>query len=503
MTVAEPLNSPAVQQIAVRNPLTGETIGALRVMGRTEVEAAVQRARAAQPAWAQIPVRTRARLLRDWADVVWKDREQMMAIIRRETGKSMSSAFVEVAALDSITNHFAQQGPKILRRQKRRALFPIIEQARVYYHPHGVAGFITPWNYPYLNALGDLIPALIAGNTVVLKPSEITPYTALHSVEMMHKIGIPRDVVQVVTGDGTTGAALVDCVDYISVTGSTATGRKVALRAAERMIPYSLELGGKDPLIVLNDADLDAAVVGTLRSALENAGQACVSVERVYVEAGIYDAFITRIVDVSKQISLGATDDYTVCMGCMTNERELLRTEEHIRDAVEKGARVLSGGKRRPDLGALFFEPTILVDVDHTMKAMTEETFGPIVSIMRVRDADEAIRLANDSEYGLSASIYTRNLKRGEQLAQRIESGDVSINRPLMIFGTPSLPMGGVKSSGVGRRNGAEGMLRFVRPQSILIDTLFLTPPSLLFTDSLSVTAFKTMRAVRRIMPFI
>ncbi|MCC6803672.1 MAG: aldehyde dehydrogenase family protein [Anaerolineae bacterium] len=205
----------------------------------------------------------------------------------------------------------------------------------------------------------------------------------------------------------------------------------------------------------------------------------------------------------SQQVTLSAADDYTVCMGCMTNERELLRTEAHIHDAVEKGARVLSGGRRRPDLGALFFEPAILVDVDHTMKAMTEETFGPIVSIMRVRDADEAIRLANDSEYGLSASIYTRNLKRGEQLAQRIHSGDVSINRPLMIFGTPSLPMGGVKNSGIGRRNGAEGLLRFVRTQSILIDNLFLTPPSLTFTDSLSVRAFKAMRAIRRVVPFI
>ncbi|MCC6803671.1 MAG: aldehyde dehydrogenase family protein [Anaerolineae bacterium] len=283
MTVAEPVNVVSAQHIAVKNPVTGETIGALAVMGRAEVEAAVKRARAAQPAWAQTPVRTRARLLRDWTDAVWKDREQTMAVIRRETGKSLSSAFVEVAALDNITNHFAQQGPKILRRQKRRALFPIIERARVYYHPYGVVGFITPWNYPHLNALGDLVPALIAGNAVVLKPSEITPYTALYGVEMMHQVGIPRDVIQVGTGDGTTGAALVDFVDYISVTGSTATGRKVAQRAGERMIPYSLELGGKDPLIVLNDADLDAAVVGTLRSALENAGQACVSVERVYV----------------------------------------------------------------------------------------------------------------------------------------------------------------------------------------------------------------------------
>lgn len=504
-TAAEPIKGvgAGAQHITVKNPITGEAIGALPVMDRADVEAVVNRARAAQPAWERTPISLRAKLVRAWADAVWNDRDHAMEVIRRETGKSLSSAFVEVAALDNIANHYAQQGPNMLRRQKRRALFPIVQRARVYFHPHGVAGFITPWNYPHLNALGDLVPALIAGNTVVLKPSEITPYTALYDVELMYKVGIPRDVVQVVTGDGTTGAALVDFVDFISVTGSTATGRKVAKRATERMIPYSLELGGKDPLIVLNDADLDAAAVGTLRSALENAGQACVSVERVYVEAGIYDAFVARIVEEVQQFTMSASDDLAVCMGCMTNERELVRTEEHVRDAVEKGARVLYGGKRRPDLGALFFEPTILVDVDHTMRVMTEETFGPLVPIMCVRDADEAIQMANESEYGLSASIYTRNLKRGEQLARRIQAGDVGINRPLMIFGTPSLPMGGVKNSGIGRRNGVEGMLRFVRTQSILVDTLIGPPPSLTFTDPFTIAAFKAMRAIRRIVPFI
>jgi len=296
-------------------------------------------------------------------------------------------------------------------------------------------------------------------------------------------------------------------VDIIHLTGSTATGRKVAQRAAERMIPYSLELGGKDPLIVLNDADLESAVMGTLRSALENAGQACISIERVYVETGIYEAYLERALETVRQYAVGAGDGNLVCMGCMTNERELLRTEDHIRDAVEKGALVLYGGKRRPDLGALFFEPTILVDVDHSMKVMTDETFGPLVPIMRVRDADEAVRLANDSEYGLSASIYTSDLRRGEQLARRIHAGDVAINRPQMVIGTPSLPMGGVKASGIGRRGGPEGLLRFVQTQSILVDTLFDTKigakPALTFTDPVTSSGFKVMRALRRIVPFL
>jgi acyl-CoA reductase-like NAD-dependent aldehyde dehydrogenase len=498
MTIAE-----SVPQISVKNPVSGETIGSLPIATPPEVEAAVRRARAAQPAWEQLGVPRRARLLRDWADAVLKDRDNLMRIIRRETGKNDSGAFVEIAVVDNITNYYAQVAPRLLRPQTRKALFPLVHRARVYYRPYGVAGFITPWNYPYLNGLGDLVPALIAGNTAVLKPSEITPYTALYAVEMMYKVGIPRDVVQVTTGDGKTGAALIDYVDYIALTGSTATGRKVAARAAERLIPYSLELGGKDPLIVLNDAKLEEAVAGTLRSALENAGQACVSVERVYVEAGIYDAYIRRIGERIKEVTLGSGSGFSVCMGCMTNERELLRTEEHIRDAVAKGARILYGGQRRPDLGPLFFEPTILVAVDHTMKVMTEETFGPIVPIMRVRDADEAIRLANDSDYGLSASLYTSDLKRGEQLARRIEAGDVAINRPQIVFGTPSLPMGGVKHSGVGRRNGPEGLLRFVRPQSILVDTLIGATAGLTFTDPVLLNGFKIMRAVRRVLPFI
>jgi acyl-CoA reductase-like NAD-dependent aldehyde dehydrogenase len=499
MTAAPVLERP--QEISVSNPTTGEAIGALPVMGREEVEAAVAAARAAQPAWEALGVKARARLIRDWSDAMWQNREHLKALIRQETGKSDPSAFVEVGVLDSIANYYAKHAPRMLHPQRRQAYIPLIQRNRVYYKPYGVVGFITPWNYPYFNALVDLIPALIAGNTVVLKPSEITPYTAIYAVEKMIEVGVPRDAIRIVTGDGSTGRALIDCVDYIHLTGSTATGRKVAQQAAARLIPYSLELGGKDPLIILNDANLDAAVTGTLRSALENAGQACISIERVYVEAGIYDAFVQKALETVQQYTVGVGGEE--CMGCMTNIRELIRTEEHIRDAVDKGARILYGGKRRPDLGALFFEPTILVDVDHTMKVMTEETFGPLVPIMRVRDADEAIRMANDSPYGLSASLYTRNLRRGEQLARRIEAGDVAINRPQMVIGTPSLPMGGFKQSGIGRRNGVEGLLRFVQTQAVLTDTLFATPPSLIFTDGITLAAFRALRAVRRIVPFI
>lgn len=504
MTVAEPASSElAPELIPVLSPLTGEQIGTLPQMRRDEVAAVTARARAAQPDWEAQGVKARAQLLRAWVDAVWRDHANLMQIIRRETGKTDSGALVEILALDNIASYYASHAPRMLRSQRRRPLIPLVQRARVNYHAIGVTGFITPWNYPYLNALCDLLPALVAGNAVVVKPSEVAPYAALYGIEKLIEVGVPRDVVGVVTGDGETGSLLIDYVDMISVTGSTATGRKVAQRAAERLIPYSLELGGKDPLIVLNDADLDAAVMGTLRAALENAGQACISVERVYVEAGIYDRFIALALELIQQMSVGAESGLATCVGCLTNERELLRTEAHIRNAVERGARVLYGGKRRPDLGALFFEPTLLVDVNHTMQVMQEETFGPLIPIMRVRDAEEAVRLANDSQYGLSASIYSRDLKRAEGLASRLQCGDVAINRPLMIFGTPDLPMGGVKQSGIGRRNGPEGLLRFVRTQSILSDTLIGAPPSLTFTDPISLAAFKVMRRIRRILPFI
>lgn len=489
------------EMIAIHNPVTGDAIGSIPNMTADDVAAAAARARDMQPAWQGLGVQERARLLRAWANALWRDQANATRVIRGETGKTDGGAYIEIAVMDAIVDYYYRHAAHILRPQTRRPSFPIIQRARMYYRPYGVAGFITPWNYPFLNGIADLVAALIAGNTVVHKPSEIAPLTALYSAELMYQVGIPRDAVQVVTGRGETGRALIDHVDYISFTGSTAVGRKVAVQAAERLIPASLELGGKDPLIVLDDADLDLAAAGTLRGAFENAGQACISIERCYVESGIYDAFVEKVYEYACQINLGTGSGYDVHVGSLTNERELLRTEEHIQDAVGKGAQVLYGGRRRPDLGPLFYEPTVLVDVDHTMRVMTEETFGPVLPIMRARDVDHAIELANDSEYGLSASIYTRNLRRAEQLAQRIEAGDVSINRPQMVFGTPSLPMGGVKQSGIGRRNGPEGLLRFVNTQSILIENTVIQPPALTHADPLTRRAYAALRVARNFLP--
>ena len=495
--------SPSAEEIAVTNPVTSDVIGHIPVMERAQVQAIVERGRAAQPAWEARGAEARARLLATWDRMLWNDRENVIQLIRRETGKSKGSAYVELAVLGEVAQYYTRRGPRLLRPQTRRAAFPLIQRSRVYFKPYGVAGFITPWNYPLLNAFVDLVPALIAGNTVVIKPSEITPFTAEYVIRLMHQCGIPEDVVQIVTGGAQTGAALIDEVDYVAFTGSTATGRKVAVRAAERLIPYCLELGGKDPLIVLKDADLDLAASGALMGAMENAGQTCISVERVYVEAAVYDAFVERIQHYLEQLNLGIEDDYETHVGSMTNEAELLRTEAHVQEALDKGARLLAGGKRRPELGELFYEPTVLVNVDHTMKVMQEETFGPLLPIMRVADADEAIRLANDNVYGLSACIYTRDLRRGEQLATRIESGDVSLNRPQMTFGTLDVPMGGVKHSGVGRRNGVEGLMRFVKLQSVVVDRGWVAKPSLTQADPLTRLAVDAMRILRRWLPFL
>lgn len=501
MVTLERAVTPAID---VHNPVTGQHIGHIPVTSAEQVSRAAERARAAQAGWQALGAQARARLLRKWGDLLWTDQKNVIAVIRRETGKTELGAWEEIASLDINIDYYTRSGPRMLQPRSRRPAIPVRHRARVYYKPYGVVGFITPWNYPLLLTFIDLIPALIAGNCILLKPSEITPYTALYAVDLMLEAGIPKDVVQVVTGAGTTGAALVDVVDYISFTGSTATGRKIAVKAAERLIPCSLELGGKDPMIVLNDANLDMAVTEAIvGSVTENCGQACVSTERVYVEAGIYDRFVERLRHYASRLTIGSGDGLGVQVGSLTNEREVLRAEAQVQDAITKGARLIWGGKRRPDLGPYFYEPAVLTDVNHSMAVMRDETFGPIIPVMRVQDAAEAIRLANDCEYGLSAAIMTSDLRRGEQLATQLESGDVHINTTHWIFGTPDLPMGGVKNSGLGRRGGPEGLLRFVKTQSIIIDNLLLQKPTVVRVDGVLLKGALLLRRIRRALPFL
>jgi len=503
MNAAEMTAESAPELLPVRNPITGETLAELPIMTPDEVRAAAERARAAQPEWEALGVKGRVKVLRRFSELMWTGRDRISEIIRSETGKAVGSAWSEVAVLDNMIHYYSLKAPKVLRPQKRKVTVPFAQRAKVIYKPYGVAGFLTPWNYPLQNGLVDAIAALFAGNAVLLKPSEIAPLSVIAAVDLMRQAGIPQNVAQVLTGDGRTGAAMIDVVDYISLTGSTATGRKVALRAAERMIPYSLELGGKDPAVVLEDADLDVAASWCLVGAFENAGQVCVSTERLYVVDEVYEPFIAKLQEWAQKMTVSAENGFHVHMGSLTNTRELARAEAHLADALQRGAKVIAGGERRPDLGPLFFEPTVLVDVTPDMAIMQEETFGPLLPILRVKDADDAIRQANDSPYGLSACIFTKNIRRGEKLAEGVESGDVTINHPMFVFGTPDLPMGGWKDSGIGRRNGPEGLLRFVKPHAILSDNMLLTGPSLTQTDEKTRGFYTLERRLRKVLPWV
>ncbi|MDX2160880.1 MAG: succinic semialdehyde dehydrogenase [bacterium] len=507
MTVLEP---PSVQTIPpsaaafrVTNPVTGALIGELPVHNSEAVAQAVRRARDAQPAWEALGVKGRMRCIDAFNRLLWARRDRIIEIIRRETGKTEGGAFTEVLVMDLETLYYKRHAARLLRRQWRTPAYPMANNAQVAYRPYGVVGLITPWNYPLLLGLCDAVQALIAGNAVVIKPSEVTPYTSLQVIEWMREAGLPDDVAQVVTGLGATGAALIDHVDYVSFTGSTATGRKVAVRCAERLIPCSLELGGKDPAIVTADADMDDAARCVLTGALENAGQACVSTERVYVEAAVYEPFMRALTDHAQRVVMSSGGGLGVHVGSMTNERELIRVEEQIAEAVAMGAKVIVGGKRRPDIGPLFFEPTILTDVTHDMRLMRDETFGPLIPVMRVESLDEAVKLANDSEYGLSAAIYSKNIREARRLARRIVAGDVTINHPMLTFATPGAPMGGApgRQSGIGRRNGAEGLLRFVSPQTVTVDTGLVFAPHLSHTPPRVIAVARLMHHLRRWLP--
>jgi acyl-CoA reductase-like NAD-dependent aldehyde dehydrogenase len=362
----------------------------------------------------------------------------------------------------------------------------------VRYEPVGVVGVIGPWNFPLINGFGDCIPALMAGNAVILKPSEVTPLSSLLMLEMFEQCGLPEDVFQVAVGDGATGAALVAAVDCLMFTGSTRTGRQVAKAAAEALIPCHLELGGNDPMIVCADADLEKAATAATYYSMNNSGQVCISVERVYVEEAIYDEFVSRVTDKVRALRQGPpSGPASVDVGAIIFPPQVDIIDAHVRDAVAKGARVLAGGHRLENGDGDFYEPTVLVDVDHTMETMREETFGPVLPIMKVADLDEAVRLANDSDYGLQASVWTQNLADGQQLARRLQAGAVCINAAQINYYALNVPMGGWKSSGLGARHGAGGIRKYCRTQTLMVSSfgpkreLFMFPYSARVTDLL------------------
>ncbi|HTN73146.1 MAG TPA: succinic semialdehyde dehydrogenase [Methylomirabilota bacterium] len=458
------------QTIVVRSPATLEKIAELQVASSTDVAAAVARAREAQMTWQATSFAERAKLLYRLRDLLIDEQDKLADILTAETGRPRAEAYGnELFYLCDAIGVWAKKSAEYLKPEVIRAHFLLMKTKKVVstYLPRGVIGIISPWNFPLTLTLGEALPALMAGNAVVIKPSELTPLSALFGTELMTKAGFPKNLFQIVVGRGETGEALIDHADMIAFTGSVETGKRVMHRAAERLIPVSLELGGKDPMIVLKDADLERAAGACVWGALMNCGQACTSVERVYVEAPVYESFVTSIVTKVRAIRQGASED-EVEVGSITSEAQLQKIEAQVNEAVANGAKALTGGRRNPNFKGFYYEPTVLVDVDPNMSVMRDETFGPVIPIMRVKDAEEALTLANDSHYGLSASVFSRREFADYRMAERLEVGAICINDSLVNFIIPDAPMSGVKDSGFGTRHGAEGIRKYCRQKTIV-----------------------------------
>ena len=463
----------SADEIVVTNPATGREIGRVPNLSADQVAELAKKGRAAQPGWEALGFEGRARIMLRAQKWVLDNRERVIQTIVSETGKTYEDAqLAEISYAAAGFGFWAKHAGEYLADEKIKASTPLVAGRKLYrrFAPLGLIGVIGPWNYPLTNSFGDCIPALMAGNAVILKPSEETPLTSLLMAEGMRECGLPADVLQIATGRGETGAALVDEADMVMFTGSTATGKKVMARAAETLTPVSLELGGKDPMIILSDADVERAANAALYYSMQNSGQTCISTERVYVEAPVYDEFVAKITEKARDLRQGdpSGGPGSVEVGAITFPKQLQIIEDHVKDAVDKGAKVVVGGHRKPGDGQ-FFEPTIMVDVDHSMKAMTEETFGPTLPIMKVADAEEAIRLANDSPYGLAASVFGKDIKRAEQVARRLEAGAVVVNDAMLNYSVMELPMGGWKASGLGSRHGAGGIRKYCAEQAIVL----------------------------------
>nr|MBA2504873.1 aldehyde dehydrogenase family protein [Thermoleophilaceae bacterium] len=462
----------AANTIAVENPATGETIAHVPDMGRTEVDSLVARARAAQPAWEALGYEGRADIMREARRWLIQNRERMVQTLMDECGKTREDAQItEIGYMADALGFWAKNAPKYLADEKVRPHSPLLlgKKVLIRYRPYGVVGVIGPWNFPLNLCSGDAVPALMAGNTVVMKPSEVTPLSTLFMAEGMRAVGMPEDVALVATGRGETGAALVDAADMMMFTGSVKTGKRIMAQAAETLTPVSLELGGKDPMIVLDDADVERAANAAVYYGFLNSGQICQSVERVYVAEPIYDDFVGRVIEKTQKLRQGPPGEAgSVEIGAMTFENQIDIVERHVKDAVDKGAQVRTGGKRKEGAGR-FWEPTVLTGVDHSMECMTEETFGPTLPIMKVKDGEEALRLSNDSPYGLNSSVWTKDVAKGEAMARRLEAGNACVNDAIINYLAMEAPFGGSHESGIGQRHGIKGIQKYCQTQTVLV----------------------------------
>jgi succinate-semialdehyde dehydrogenase/glutarate-semialdehyde dehydrogenase len=477
--------APGAETFEVRSPYDDRLVAELPAANEDAVESAVAIARRAQRRWAEIAPRERARVLLRFHDLVLDRQAEGLDLAQLETGKARFDAFEELADLALTARHYARVGPRRLAPKRRTGVFLPLTGVRELRRPKGVVGVISPWNYPLTLAVGDALPALLAGNAVVVKPDHRTTLTALWCVELLRDAGIPDGVLSVVPGTGPeVGPHLIDRVDYVMFTGSTQVGREVARRCGERLIGASLELGGKNPMIVRADADLARAAAVARRACFANAGQLCISIERIYVPGAIADDFLAQFVPEVRRLRLRAGVGWGGDVGSLISQRQLETVSRHVDDAVAKGAEVLVGGRPRPDVGPYFFEPTVLQGVTEDMAVCRAETFGPVVSVYRVRDDEEALQRANDSAYGLNASVLTRDTRAGRALAARLTAGTVNVNEGYAAaWGSTAAPMGGMRDSGLGRRHGAEGLLKYTESQTVAVQRLIGIGPQLGRTD--------------------
>ena len=464
----------AGSHVEVINAMTGRPLGDVPRCTVDDVADAAKRARAVQSAWATRPINERAAVLLRFHDLVLQHQDEALDLIQLENGKARRHAFEEILDVCLTARYYANTAADYLSPKRRQGAQLILTQVTELHHAKGLVGIISPWNYPLTLGISDALPAIVAGNAVLAKPDQQTPFSALWAVRLLEEAGMPPGLVQVVTGSGAElGASIIEQSDYLMFTGSTAVGRTVAAQAGERLIDCSMELGGKNALLVLDDADVGKAVSGAVRAAFSNTGQLCISVERIYVPGTMWDDFTTRFATAAKAMELSASLDYSADMGSLISDKQLKTVAGHVDDAVAKGATVLAGGKPRPDIGPYFYEPTILSGVRDDMAVFADETFGPVVSLYRVDSEEEAIDKANDSPYGLNFSVWTSDPKHGGQVAARLQAGTVNINEAYAAaWASVDAPMGGMKASGLGRRHGEHGILKYTEPQTIAVERL-------------------------------
>jgi succinate-semialdehyde dehydrogenase/glutarate-semialdehyde dehydrogenase len=488
------------ESITVRAPATDNPIGTVPDSQAEDVAKSVERARAAQADWATTPVADRAAVIERVGDLVLARRDRLLDLLQLETGKARSDGLEEFLDVTLACSYYASRGPSMLADESRTPAVPGATAARVTYDPVGVVGAISPWNYPVTLAVAEAIPAIMAGNAVVLKPDEKTPYVALAIAELFENAGLPAGVFEVVTGQADViGQALVDRVDHVAFTGSTETGRLVAERAGRNLVECSLELGGNNPLLVLDDADPKTAARGVVTGAFANAGQLCLAPERIYVHESVQNAFFDELVGATRRLTLGTDFDYGADVGSLIDADQLNRVERHVESAVADGASVLCGGRHRPDLGPFVYEPTVLTDVAPDAPVACEETFGPVVTVTPVPDTGAAVAAANDSPYGLNASVWTGDRERGRTVARAVDCGTVCVNDAYAAgWAAVDAPMGGIGDSGIGRRHGPEGLRRFLEPKTIATSRIGPLDPPPWVPNGLAARGFVLLTRLQR-----